>query len=318
MARPTADGPVSDADLLTRFTGQRDEEAFEEIVRRHGPLVWALCRSRLTAADADDAFQATFLVLARQARHIRKPASLAFWLSGVTRRVVRHVREQDDRRRAAEQKAGAGRREAADTPEPYEWRSVLDEELHRLSEKYRLPLLLCYYQGLTNEEAARRLGWPHGTICGRLARARDLLRRRLTRRGMALTACVLAAGTAGPPSELVAATMAACGSVAESGAAGAIRTGTALLLAEGVMDAMWMGKVKLWACGLVVVTAVGGGGRRCRCDARVGQCPEQSARRRGRAAGRASASTRPSPDGQDRGDREGRGGTAERAGGRRV
>src|SRR5437588_6230325 len=88
-----------DAELVTRFAQRRDEAAFEEIVRRHGPLVWALCRSALQTADAEDAFQATFVVLARRAAHIRKPASLACWLSGVARRVIRQARRQVARRR---------------------------------------------------------------------------------------------------------------------------------------------------------------------------------------------------------------------------
>ncbi len=251
-------GPSSDGELLRRFAAQRDEAAFAEIVQRHGPLVWALCRSGLPAADAEDAFQATFVVLARQAHHIRKPQALACWLSGVARRVVRRLRTQDARRRQVEgriePRAGG---EPTDALERQEWRAVLDEELHRLPEKYRLPLLLCYYQGLTNEEAARRLAWPHGTVCGRLARARELLRGRLTRRGVTLAVGALAAGTAGPPSELLAATLRACGGWPEAGAA-ALKTSVGKL-AEEVMNAMWLNKLRLWAAGVVAVGLLSGG-----------------------------------------------------------
>src|SRR5206468_9418853 len=111
-AGPVDVAPSSDTDLLTRFAETRDEAAFAEIVQRHGPLVWAVCRSRLSAADADDAFQATFIVLTRRARAIRKRESLACWLSGVARRVVQRARAQDQRRREVE-----GRVEARSAPD---------------------------------------------------------------------------------------------------------------------------------------------------------------------------------------------------------
>jgi RNA polymerase sigma factor (sigma-70 family) len=257
MARPGNTAPASDAELLARFAEQRDELAFAEIVQRHGPLVWAICRSGLTAADADDAFQATFLILTQKATRIRKSDALAGWLAGVARRVVRRVRTKDARRSAAE-------RRLSDIPRPIddtdalvrdEWRQVLNEELHRLPEKYLLPMLLCYYQGLTNEEAARRLGVPHGTVCGRLSRARDLIRRRLIRRGVTLTVAMLTVGTAAPPAEVLSATLATCGSATLAGA----KLTSALTLAEAVMNSMWTENVQTWAVGLMMVTAVGGG-----------------------------------------------------------
>jgi RNA polymerase sigma factor (sigma-70 family) len=220
MARPGDVAPSSDAELLARFAGQHDEFAFAEIVQRHGPLVWAVCRSRLATADADDAFQATFLILTKQATRIRKPAALGGWLAGVARRVVQRVRIKEARRTAAEQRL-AERSHSTDDSDGLvqsEWRQLLNEELHQLPEKYLLPMLLCYYQGLTNEEAARRLGVPHGTVCGRLSRARELLRRRLIRRGVTLTVGALTAGATAPPAEVLAATLAACGSVTSAGA----------------------------------------------------------------------------------------------------
>lgn len=249
-AGPRDVAPSSDADLLTRFVTTRDQAGFAEIVQRHGPLVWAVCRSRLNAADADDAFQATFLVLARRAGNICKRASLACWLSGVARRAVRSLLTRQARRREvsleAEHDAG---RESPDI-ERLEWRTVLGEELDRLPEKYRLPTLLCYYQGLTNEEAARRLGWPHGTVCGRLARARELLRKRLTRRGVTLATGALVTGVTGPPTELIAATLRA------SAAANVQRT--VLQLAEAVMTAMWISKAKAWTAGALAIAVLGG------------------------------------------------------------
>jgi RNA polymerase sigma factor (sigma-70 family) len=258
MARPNDVGPSSDAELLARFAGRRDESAFAEIVQRHGPLVWAVCRSGLSTTDADDAFQATFLILTKQAAGIRKPAALAGWLAGVARRVVRRVRIKEARRTAAEQRLAARPRSVDDSDGlvQSEWRQLLNEELHQLPEKYLLPMLLCYYQGLTNEEAARRLGVPHGTVCGRLSRARELLRRRLIRRGVTLSVGALTAGAAAPPAEALAATLAACGSAAN---AGANLTAPVLTLAEAVMNSIWLEKVRAWTIGLVAVAAVGGG-----------------------------------------------------------
>jgi RNA polymerase sigma factor (sigma-70 family) len=258
IARPGRVAPSSDAELLARFAGLHDELAFAEIVQRHGPLVWAVCRSGLSAADADDAFQATFLVLTQKATRIRKREALAGWLAGVARRVVRRIRTKDARRSDAEQRLAARPRPIDDSDALVrdEWRQMLNEELHRLPEKYLLPMLLCYYQGLTNEEAARRLGLPHGTVCGRLSRARELLRRRLTRRGVTLTVGMLTVGVTAPPAEVLSATLATCGSVT---IAGANITAPALTIAEAVMNSMWVEKVRTWAVGLMVVTAVGGG-----------------------------------------------------------
>ena len=249
-AGPGDVAPSSDADLLTRFVETRDEAAFAEIVQRHGPLVWAVCRSRLSAADADDGFQATFLVLARRAGSIRKRRSLACWLSGVARRVVKATRARQDRRREVQlvhDQTPSG--ESRET-ERLEWRTVLGEEVDRLPEKYRLPTLLCYYQGLTNEEAAARLGWPHGTVCGRLARAREMLRKRLTRRGVTLATGVMATGVAGPPTDLIAATLRASVAVNVKG--------TVLQIAEAVMTAMWISKIKAWMAAGLAIAMLGG------------------------------------------------------------
>jgi RNA polymerase sigma factor (sigma-70 family) len=242
--------PIGDADLMARFAASRDESAFAEIVQRHGPLVWAICRTNLNAADADDAFQATFLVLARKAKSIRKPGSLACWLSGVARRTIQAVRARQSRRREITLADDLPARtslsaDAGDT------RQALAEEIDRLADKYRLPLLLCYYQGLTNEEAARRLGWPHGTVCGRLARARELLRTRLSRRGITLSVAGLSTVSAAQPAELIAATLQACAASASKP--------TITTLAEVVMHAMWMSKVKITVGTCLVAAIVGTG-----------------------------------------------------------
>jgi RNA polymerase sigma factor (sigma-70 family) len=172
--------------LLARFVHGKDETAFAALVERHGPMVLGVCRRLLShAQDAEDAFQATFLVLARKAHALAQPDLVGGWLYGVANRIARKARAQDARRRR-----GEAERETISMPAPdpvleaawQEMRALLREELRHLPVKYQAPLVLCYLEGLTNEEAARRLGWPIGSISYRLARGRQLLRDRLDRR----------------------------------------------------------------------------------------------------------------------------------------
>src|SRR5947209_2361714 len=185
----------TDGDLLEAFLTRRDEAAFEALLRRHGPMVLGVCRRVLDDADsADDAFQATFLVLARKAESIRKRPSVGSWLFGVAFRTALKARASAVRRRIHER--AIMHPATTDPREEIVWRELrplLDAEMDRLPEKYRAPLVLCYLEGKTNEEAARELGWTKGTVSGRLARARDVLRQRLVRRGLDLTAGALAA-----------------------------------------------------------------------------------------------------------------------------
>jgi RNA polymerase sigma factor (sigma-70 family) len=189
-----ADGGLTDRQLLDRFARRGEETAFEALVRRHGALVLGVCRRLLSnRCDVEDVFQATFLVLARKAASIRWQDSVGSWLYSVAYRLALKCRVDAARRKVHEQQAAELPR--ADSLSEMAWRelrSVLDEELQRLPEKYRAPLLLCYLEGLTNEEAARQLGWPRGTVSGRLARARELLRLRLQRRGVSLSGGLLA------------------------------------------------------------------------------------------------------------------------------
>jgi RNA polymerase sigma factor (sigma-70 family) len=179
-----------DGHLLQRFARKGDEVAFAVLVRRHGPMVLGVCRRVLRhSQDAEDAFQATFLVLVRKAGALGQPELLANWLYGVAYRTAQHARAQAARRSQHERKAASM---CADKPEPdpawQELRELLDEELFQLPEKYRAPLVLCYLEGKTNEEAARVLGWPPGSMSARLARGREMLRDRLTGRRRALAA----------------------------------------------------------------------------------------------------------------------------------
>src|SRR5262249_51745104 len=178
------EAPDEDGELLGRFAAG-DEAALEALVRRHAPLVWGACRRMLARdADAEDAFQATFLVLLRKARSLSDGRPLAPWLHTVATRTAAKARATTMRRAAREGAAVEAAAPAGDDPALREARAVVDEEVGRLPAKYREAVVLCYLQGWTNEEAARRLGCPKGTVLSRLARARDRLRRRLERRGL--------------------------------------------------------------------------------------------------------------------------------------
>ena len=175
----------TDGQLLASFIDQKDEAAFEALVRRHGPMVFGVCRRVVrNHHDAEDAFQATFLVLARKASSVRPRERLANWLHGVALRTAMKAKAMTAKRRGRE-------KQVTEMPEPEaaqqdQWRDLqplLDQELNGLPENYRLPILLCDLEGKTIKEATRQLGWPQGTLAGRLARGRKLLAKRLANRG---------------------------------------------------------------------------------------------------------------------------------------
>lgn len=207
---------LSDGDLLGVFAATRDEAAFAALLARHGPMVLGVCRRLLgNAADAEDAFQAVFLVLARRAGGLVETRSVSGWLYGTAVRVAMKARTQEARRRVRERKAALMR--PTESPDAAGWddiRPILDEELDRLGSRYRDPVVLCCLEGRSREEAARLLGCPEGTVNGRLARAKELLRERLARRGVVcsatgLVALLSARGAAAVPAELSRATLAA-------------------------------------------------------------------------------------------------------------
>ncbi len=213
--------PPDDRQLLAAFA-RGDQSAFAAVVERHGPLVWGVCR-RATSSEplAEDAFQAVFVILARRAKGLTLRTSLANWLFGVAYKVANRAAQREYRRKLRERTVA---RRPADNAAPEadragpEWADtvrVLDEELAKLSEQYRGPLVACYLQGKTQDEAAAELGWTVFTLRRRLAAARDLLRERLTRRGAVLSVTLFAgavfAGTgfaAPPPAGLPAQTLA--------------------------------------------------------------------------------------------------------------
>ena len=193
-AAATGDEPP-DHVLLERFTARRDEAAFAALVRRYGPLVLGICRRVLHHEhDAEDAFQAVFCVLARKAGTLRAGTAVGAWLYTVTYRIARKAKAVRVRRQMRE--TDLPDIPTPDDPPEYLWRElrpVLDEEVSRLPERFRRPFVLCYLEGKTNEQAAAQLNCPLGTVLSRLARARDRLRARLTRRGVTLSAPMLAA-----------------------------------------------------------------------------------------------------------------------------
>src|SRR5262249_30291098 len=157
-------------DLLVRFYTDRDEAAFAALVRRHGPMVLGVCRRLLNnRADADDAFQATFLVLARRARSVHKQSCLGSWLYTVAHRTASEARRTEHRHRVKEHRAATMRSEAVAPDVPNDLTDILDRELSLLPEHYRAAVVACELEGLSRAEAARRLGWPEGTLSCRLA-----------------------------------------------------------------------------------------------------------------------------------------------------
>src|SRR5262245_32392613 len=230
---------LADRELLERFTAGRDQDAFEAMVRRHGPLVLRVCRSVLRDEHAaDDAFQATFLVLARKAGSLRRQELLGNWLYGVAHRVAARARVEAAKRLNRE--ARAEPRTAPDPAAELSAREVcaaLEEEMSRLPEKYRAPFYLCHVEGKTRDQAARQLGCSLRTLQRLLERGRGLLQARLSRRGVSLTAALLAAtlthgqAPAAVPTALLTATLTA----ALATTTGAAVPCKAAALAEGVL-----------------------------------------------------------------------------------
>jgi RNA polymerase sigma factor (sigma-70 family) len=243
-------GELTDAQLLGRFTKAGEEAAFTALLERHGRLVWSVCRHVLRhEQDAEDAFQATFLVLSRKAASIRKSESLASWLHGVAYRVALKARtraQQRDRRDRSFQQALAQHELASSVPTEAalrEVQAILDDEVRLLPEKLRAPFVLCCLEGRSKTEAARELGWKEGTVSGRLAQARERLRSRLARRGVALSAALTATALAeGAASAAVPASVHAAVAGAVSGKVAA--SAGAAALAEGVMQSMFVNKLR--------------------------------------------------------------------------
>jgi RNA polymerase sigma factor (sigma-70 family) len=255
-----AAGQCNDQELLDRFSADRSEQPFAALVRRHGPLVLGVCRRVLHhEQDVEDAFQATFFTLARRAGAIRKRQSISSWLYQVAYRVALKVRS------ATKPSTPPSAEPAAPNTDPLEAMSgrellmALDEELQRLPEKYRLPLVLCFLEGKTQDEAAREVGWPRGTLKDRLEHGKELLRTRLARRGLTVSAALLPLAltqnlrAATISAVLIGPTVQAARQFASHGLA-AGGNAKAVALAEGLLHSMHTSK---WKIAAMLFLAVG-------------------------------------------------------------
>lgn len=271
---PEASG-LRDAELLEAFVSRRDQSALTVLVRRHGPMVWGVCRRLLRDFhDAEDAFQATFLVLLRKASSIAPRGMIANWLYGVAYQTSLKARALAARRK--EKQVLAMPEPAAPEPAfaaPADWRDlqrVLDQELSRLPQKYRVLVVLCDLEGKTRKSAAEELSLPEGTVAGRLARARAFLAKRLSRRGVTLAGAFLAgsglsalltehASAAAVPAALLLTTIKAVSLSATGAATAGVTSAHVAALTQGVLQTMFFNKLKLAAAVLVIACLVGTG-----------------------------------------------------------
>jgi RNA polymerase sigma factor (sigma-70 family) len=267
IAAPKNIGQIPDEDLLHRFVTMHDEEAFAALVKRHASMVMGVCRRVLNDSHAaEDVFQATFLVLVRKARSIAKPGCLGPWLYGVAYRTALRARSDAAKRCLYERRTAI--HEAESNPEVVwpDLRPILDEEIQGLPRKYRAPLVLCYFEGKTKEEAARLLGLPVGTVSSQLARAREKLRGRLTRRGLVLSTGILISTLSQKSlADVISTTL--MEATVKAGLAwamgkpltmGAISL-KAVSLAEGMVKSMFLSKLKTATAILLGATLIGSG-----------------------------------------------------------
>ena len=262
--RPSED--MADADLVDHFVRRNDQAAFAALLERHGPMVLGVCRRLLADThEADDAFQATFLIFLQKARSLRDPASLGNWLYGVAYRVARRARTVAARWRAREREVPE--MAAVDSSPDATWdelRPLLDKEIAQLPRKYQAPVVLCYLEGKTYTEAAQILGWAEGTVSGRLARARERLRSRLALRGLALSGALLPVLLSQKGTDIVSPALAAAirkgalAAVTGQSAAAAFSAKVAAL-AHGTLKALAISKLKVVLFVLGATCALGGG-----------------------------------------------------------
>jgi RNA polymerase sigma factor (sigma-70 family) len=257
---------LTDGELLKRFVGAGEEAAFTELLRRHGRLVWGVCRRILHhEQEAEDAFQIVFLVLTNRAKSIRKQASVSSWLYGVAYRVAVRIKQKARKRRACEEQAlRASPTNTVSEACFHELQAILDDELNRLPEKYRAPFVLCYFEARSGQEAARELGLRERTLSSRLAQARKMLQKRLRRRGATLTAglCAMAlaqetAATALPPALFEATRAAALLEI--TGKASAPLAPGIVATVEEILRSMAITKLKVFGAMILATSLVAAG-----------------------------------------------------------
>lgn len=268
QAAAEAMGHLADGQLMERFLATGEEAAFAALLYRHGPMVWRTCQRILRHRhNAEDVFQATFLTLARRAAAIRKRASVACWLHGVCYRLAHRLQAE----LARKPPVTAGEADSS-TPDPTnqacmnEVQAALDDELARMSEKYRLPLVLCYLEGKTRDEGALHLGWSLSTLKRRLERGRQMLAARLKRRGLSLGVVLVsatllenAAAVAVPPTLLSSTCKITTLSATGQALTGVVSARVAAL-SEGMVHAMRMTRLKLTAAVVLTVGILSGAG----------------------------------------------------------
>jgi RNA polymerase sigma factor (sigma-70 family) len=287
---------LSDQQLLEQFLERRDEVAelaFAVLVERHGPMVLGVCRRIMRDLhDAEDAFQATFLVLARKGRSIRVEGSLGRWLFGVATRVATRARSDQQRRRGRERSGLDGLDRTGSDAGPAdidraEIQAMIAREIAGLPARFQAPVLLCDLEGTSHEEAARRLGWPVGTVKSRLSRARARLRERLTRRGLApadLSIVTALLPSAPPPSLVAATTRAALAIVAGRLTSTGVVSASVATLTQGVLRTMTFTKIKLVVAAILLVATcsavlLGQAAAQKAAGGGVGQAPTATAAR---------------------------------------
>jgi RNA polymerase sigma factor (sigma-70 family) len=267
ILRSSAEGGMTDGQLLARFVTSRDEAVFNELVRRHGPMVLGVCRRILRhTQDAEDAFQAAFFVLARKASSVANRQAVGSWLYRVSYRIALEAKAINDKRRSREKQVEDMPHSEVAPIEPRDWLPRLDYELNLLPEHYRSVIVACDLEGRSRKEAARELGLSEGTVSSRLARGRCLLAKRLSRYGLSLTGGVLTAALAEgsasahvPVSLLSSTSKMVLGQVALSGSID--------FLVKGALKTMLLAKLKLTVGAVILVTALGAAGLAIRATA---------------------------------------------------
>jgi RNA polymerase sigma-70 factor (ECF subfamily) len=261
---------LADGELLEGYLSKRDEGCFEALLHRHGPMVLGVCRRILhNEADAQDAFQATFLVFLRKAATIIPRALVGNWLHGVAYKTALKAQAMNRQRRAKERVARANVRPATAQDALQDRLELLDEALSRLPVKYRSAIVLCDLEGKTIKEAANQLSCPPGTVASRLAGGRALLAKRLARYGLCLTAATVAEALArgavrpGVPKALVTSLVQAAATVASGQEVAGVMSAKVVVLTERVLKAMLIAKLKTLTTVLLVLAVLGGAGVLC-------------------------------------------------------